>query len=436
MSYRAEMAELSRQLGLLLAAGDQVPAADLPAAVGGHAAVVHLLRTVHGDLTSRVNARDTSILVEAERNPVAVLGRLIHRSPAPILTAPTDVLTAITESVAGERWRACTRAAVLAQHHWSNASSASLPTGNAAWSEMADVAAISEAIAVLRGDLSRSLAKAGRFIEADQLRIGAESGLRLIGHRVRTVAGYGDLPIAPELVPAMAPNVLAVRTAEALPEAYARLASFTAAAGVLSPQDVVLIGRTNALGAITAASALESGGDPYGARVLLKHAERLALVTDNARRLACVSAGDPRPRAQAQQLYDYLTTLRRRGRSLTFTEAANYGRRVAQVTAALSTTAQRQVRVGHWLTPRESPGPGRPNWLPIVPGQDEPAMLAALRKAGNEARHPKQGWLPRPAEPEPRYYPAPRDVLGPAIAAHPSTVRPAHPRVVNRRWAR
>ena len=431
MTYRQEMDDLSRHLGQLLVDGGRVPAADLPAALGAHAAVVHLLRDVHGDITHLAGSRLPPHVAEAERNPVALLGHLLRESPTTTDSPLTDTLAARAESPAGERWRAVTRAATLAQHDWIDATPSTRPAGDAAWSEIADVAHLAEGLTVLRADLADSLAGAGRLAEAATMRRASQSGLRLVAHQVAKLAATGPLPAAPDLVPRPPDRVLVVQSPQALPEAFRRLSGMLQSAKDLSPGDVALIAEVAGHGAVAAAQTLSASGDPYGADLLRRHAEQLATVAEGStRRVAALTPGDQRPLEQAQQVYGHLTSLRRRGESLTAVEASTFARRIPEVTVALSEAAHRQVRGGRWFTPAEGFRLGRPDWTVIVAASQEPRMLEALRTASAQAEHLSQNVNPSPTQ-SPVHRP-PREVLPPALAARPTAPRPAHPRTLRR----
>ena len=425
MSYRHEMSDLAHHLGLLLVNGGQVPAADLPAALGAHAAVVHLLREVHRGLTQAVGGLIELNVSEAERNPVALLGRLLRYSPTITDFPVSDTLAARAQSVAGEHWRAITRAATLAQHHWQDSLPNSRPLADAAWSEIADVAAVAECLTVLRGDLADSLVRTGRRSDAALMRRASESGLRLVARQVSRVAGTGPLPPADDLVPRPPDRVLVVLTPDALPEAFRRLSGMLASVQDLSPADVARIATVTAHGAVAAARAFAAAGDPFGSEVLLRHAERLIPVTRGPRRVAALTPGEQLPVAQAQQIYGYLQSLDRRGQVLMTVQASAFARRVPEVTIALSRAAHDQVRRGKWFAPAEGYGPGRPDWAVIATLAREPQMLEVLRAAALQAGQATRDWIPSPTPVPPG--PAPRESLPPALATRSPPPRLAHP---------
>jgi len=266
MTYRQEMGCLARELGHLLSEGGRVPSIDLPAAVAGHSAVVSLLRAVHADV------------VRPEWTGATRLGPPLFNQPTPTLQPLKPTPPGPAATAAGQLWRTVAEWATAAQYEWHQSSLASRPSGKAAWSEVADLAAMAEAVAHLNGDIADSLAEAGRWEDARALR-SSQPELLDTARKVRLAAATGPLPAASDLRPAGSGEILLVPTPEALPSAMNRLASLVTQAENLPPAQVHLISGVVAETATAAARALRQPGDP-APRALLEHARRLAAMTN------------------------------------------------------------------------------------------------------------------------------------------------------------
>jgi hypothetical protein len=60
------------------------------------------------------------------------------------------------------------KSATVAEHDWSDAVPISRPTGEQAEAEMGDIGALTEAVAVLNGDIADSLNATARWVDACQ----------------------------------------------------------------------------------------------------------------------------------------------------------------------------------------------------------------------------------------------------------------------------
>lgn len=158
MTYRQEMGRLSRALAKLLGEGGTVPMADVPVAVAGQSSVIGLLRAVQADLAATEWRGVTNLSTELARQP--------RVTDQPL----TTVLQVEPTSRAGRLWRDVAKAATVAEHDWHQSTLALRPFGAAAWSEIADVAVMAEAVGLLDGDIADSLNKARRWRDAAEFR--------------------------------------------------------------------------------------------------------------------------------------------------------------------------------------------------------------------------------------------------------------------------
>jgi len=424
VSYRADTADLARTLGELLTEGGRVPPGDLPAPLCAHTATIGLLIDVHRDITHASAVPVQPHIAQAERQPIALLGRLLGESPRISDQPVIDALRPTGESAAGERWRAVTRAATLAQHAWTSAEPRSRPTGDAAWSELADVAALAEGLAVLRHDLADSLIDAGRLADADTMRRAAQSGLRIVAAEVRHLAATGRLPVAADLIPPIPTRVLIVASPCALPESFRRLGAMLRTVQDISPAHVELVARAAARGAIGAGHAFERAGDSAGAKVLTEHGRRLATTMGGSRRLASIAASDPRPLAQAQQIYEYLASIERRARPLTAGEARAYARHIPDVTRALAEAAQAQVLTGRWLAPADTTG--AVNWTTGAAPKQAANLIHRLQLATAQGNDVTRNLAP-PTPEAAATLPPPRETLTAALASRRPAPLPTPP---------
>jgi len=211
MTYRQEMGRLAREIAKLLSEGGRVPGEDVRAALAGHSSVVGLLRAVQADMAATEWRGVTDLSQELARQP------RINDQPL------TSIIQRPTASRAGELWARVAKTATIAENEWHQSTLASRPYGNAAWSEIADIASLSEAIGLLDGDIADSLNAAGRWRDAADFRA-SQSGLIAIAQEVRRLAGTGPLPTAKDLQPITPETVILAPTQHVIPEALEHLA--------------------------------------------------------------------------------------------------------------------------------------------------------------------------------------------------------------------
>ena len=425
MTYREHVHALSTAMSTLLRDGGQVAAADLDQALASQTALVRLLHTVHADVTGIVHPSTRPDLRGLEEAPVALLSRMLRDHPA-TADLPISAAAAVSAaSPAGELWRQIGRHATVAEHDWRTALPASRPTGDARWTETADIAALSEGLAVLSGDLADSLASAGRLTDADRFRRASTSGLASTAGAVRRLAQAGPTPAPADVTATASRRVIVVRDAEHLPAALHRLGHLLRSATDIAPAHVQLVARALATAALAGAQGLTAGVEStQAAGTLRRHADRLADVTASPRRVAALVPGDPAPLAQAQQIHQGIATARRNGWQPTPEQAVAIGRGVAEATDALDTVVGRQIAEKRWLTPKDGAQPGLPEWQPIAWPAPEPELVAAVHAAGQQARAIRSVL---PDQPTATRWPAPRQSLAAALALRTAPVRPSAP---------
>lgn len=380
MSYEDTFNALARNLSRLLIAEEPVPPADLASAADAHAATVALLTQLHRDITGILAPGRSSTAEELDRHPVAALGRLLADHPRRWYAAPTDIALTPAVTAAGQLWRDVGRHATLAHHAWVTSSPDSRPTGDAAWSALADLAALAEAAATLDPDLARAMTTTGRHDDATNFSAAAVSGIRVAAAESRSLATAGPLPDVEDVTAARSRPV-AVHAAEAVLVAQRRLALLLAQVEDIRPADVERVITTQGRTALIAARLVE---DPRLADELREHARVLAAAVDRPQRVASIGPTDPRPLAQARELLRYFAAAA--PDSHTSAAAVGFARGVAEVSEALSVVATRQTEQRRWLVPEPDHRPGRPIWTRSgAVGAPEPAMLMPLAAVAGAA---------------------------------------------------
>lgn len=361
MTFDDDMAALGTTVGRLLVREERVPADQLDLATTGHACLIGLLVKLHHDVTGLSGyAAGHRSLHELERHPVALLGTLLRDPPMITRVSLGDALAEPRSSVQ-MLWADLARHATLAHHEWTTADPRSWPRRDAAWSVIADVAALAEGSAHLSGDLAASLSAAGRDDEAGQFLAAARSGLRLAAREVTTLALSGPTS-ATELVPKDPRLVVRVRSADDLPMALRRATALVRQAKYVSPLSVSRLGVAHARTMLSAADALErscigSTSLPELATSLREHAGLVAAAARPQRGVATIHPDDRAPLAQLSEIRQLLVAHGDEWPSAHGDDVdvlVRFSRAVPEMTAALRDLTARQIVSGRWLTQQPS----------------------------------------------------------------------------------
>lgn len=421
MTYRDTMSELAATLARTITAGSPIPERDLDVALTGYQATIDLLRGIHRDLTGSSQQATPRLISEAERNPVGLLGTLLADIPRLAPLSPTEALTQPTRSGAGARWQQITRNAVLGAAAWDAAGPAGRPSGDAAWTELADIAALAQGVVAASDDLAGSLARAGRHTDAEAVRMVGQSGLGVAaehtGRRAATTAQHPAFTL--HLPPGPATSPLLPRGPHDLPEAFRRLTELLHKAAAVAPRDVELIALSIATAAHIGSQSLTRTGIPQDAAlagVLREHAELLARAHDTTRRLATIDATDPRPVAQAQAIHQLLAGMRRSTTIPTADVVRGYAAELTALTTTLDDVTRRQLDTGRWLTPLEGQTMA-PSWGRADRLTTEPRIAQQIRAAADHLGSPTARRVLPKAAPGTSTSPRPQQVLKAALAA-------------------
>lgn len=387
------MSEIGRGLAGLLVERVRVPDPVLPAALAARNEVRALLEVLayDGALGRKAATADLSELV---RNPTGTFNRL--RQATPVIDNPGahDLLAASGRTAVEAAWLGVHRHAIVAGHEWATADRASRPRGAAAWSLVADGAAIATATLHLEVDVEAALRRAGRTGDADRLEQARTSGLDRAIREVMLLARSGDLPDPPPLRRPGVPNPVAVYTPALQREGGRRLVA-QLDAEQLSPRAMRAVLTEHARTLMTAGAILGDGGLSDG----LSDLAREVMVA--ARRLQATASVEPTGRRaviQAQQLHAFIASERHRDpRPEVAIEAAH------QAHATLSALVRRataDVSAGRWLVADGERHDG-PLWVTADMGDHKPDVLTRLAHARTTAAPISHGTTPDPATTHP-----------------------------------
>ena len=364
MTYRQEMHQLAVSVSALLTDGATVPGDDVRAALVGHLAMVELLSAVHHDLAP------------PDGDPIAVLGRMLREQPRRLDQPLTYVLAAQAACTAGQHWRETAKAATLAEHYWRTAVPFSRPHGDAAWTEIADIAALSQAVAALDLDIADSFNRVGRWQDAAIYRSAGQSGLRVAAIEAQALAATGLLPAAADLLPDPVRTVLSVRRPDELPAALRRLSHLAATSTTISPQHVGLACRAVAEASLLAAAGFQRAGQPKAEAASRRQAAELAKAAGHTRGVAAIDPGDPRALQQAQEIHLQLVRMRELHQVPGATLAGELGAAVNSAVVGLQQTVDQQLNTGRWLI--RICEKGHLDWARARGDWETPALHASL----------------------------------------------------------
>ncbi|MBL8929333.1 MAG: hypothetical protein JNL54_04340 [Kineosporiaceae bacterium] len=428
------MADLAAALARVITTPHPIPAADLDHALLGYQATLDLARHVHRDLTGSSQRATPRLISEAERNPIGLLGRLLHDVPRIHTDSAITVLDCPVNSAAGRDWSQVARHAVLAATTWQTSDPTSRPTGSHARAELADLAALTQGVLATTDTLTASLDHTGRRDQAAQVRHVRASGLAIAAELTQRHTTTHPTPAPAELVGPDAARVLVPRVPHDVPEALRRLATQLRGTTSITPRDVELIAQTTAGTAHHASQTLARTGIPADtaiAGMLRQHAELFARATDTTRRLAALDPSDPKPVLQTQALHQHLAAARRAVMLPPTDVARAIAAELPDLTGALDHLTRRQLDQGRWLTPTEGNGPW--TWAPAHRVDHEPRIARHIRAATDHIHAPgAREVLPKPARGASIAL-RPRQILDAALDAAQSHQQ--HPRGAARRTA-
>jgi len=348
VTFEIELAALGRAAAGLLLESDRMPPTSVRTAEAAQVAQYRLLHEVHRVLIG--NVRKAVSVESIGQHPVAVLGRILRYTARARRTdlSTSDGLASKPSARADALWMSVLRHATVALAEWQMRTGT--PADDGAWSLLGDIAALSEAAAVLDEDLAAALAASGRPADATALRQGSARHLRLAGARSAALASMGSLP-ALTLPPPAARAPVLVRSAASVAEGQRRLAAFLLDAEDVTPQAVFVVA---AMTGQSARAAAEHTASPEVAAALEQHAGGLAAVVRQPGRCATIRAGDSRPEAQAYELRRHLRSLSSGTEAAEASDAFASG--LPPVAEALSRCAGRQNWQCRWLVPAAEPG--------------------------------------------------------------------------------
>jgi hypothetical protein len=423
--YEADVNRLATQLAAMVTApGVAATASDADTVNRARLGLRHWCRQLLNDLTP---AQHTLVaaeprLADLATHPVGTLQNLLVTDPAPLQLR--DHKDAAIAETANRRWARLGHDIELATHSWATADPASRPTGERAWSTVADVSAVAETAAVL----DRQLIDQHPGNEAARLlRESAEIGIA--AQYVRRIAASGSLPPPQPLQPAAQRlQPVPVPTIGDLPGALTNLGMLVTTAPHLRPRTVTALAGAHIPTLELLADAITADPPPTQragrrrfATALRAHGHTLENLRVAARPLRSIDVEDRRPTVQAQAITELTTRLRDRA-PWSDPRAQQAGLAsllpALAVTPALAKAATASVRAGRWFEPAAG---ARLRWRKV--SYDHP-VTEAVELAIAHARG-LMGQLP-PPKPARSPFRSPHEVLAPQLL-YTDRVRPSSP---------
>ena len=365
MSYDTALNRVVDDL-VLLVADDELPDRDVAGARLAQQQTLVTLAGVYADLVAtRVTTRtpDRGRLAE---HPAAALREHLDRPYPTFPNRPSPEPV----SAAGHGWNHLRGQATVAAYEWSTADPESRPTGDQRWTAVADLAAIFEAISVLRPD--------------------PDPALGLTAREVRRLASLGPLPQPGRLVPLVTKPVRVRRQIDLAP-ALQRLSQLLGRTDHIDPAGVAQIAQLVALTCAALATSLTraevdprtaySPALPHGLRAL-ERAIRPPAHTTRGLATALGAFTDPRPGAQAREIWRALNGggIGSHG-TIPYPEPVallHASRMLQPVTTALLDTAVRQFDLRRWLVPSHA---DELRWVTPTAAAEPPGILRVLHRA-------------------------------------------------------
>jgi hypothetical protein len=416
--FDADLHRLASQLATMAAAPAITAAADdIDLVNRARRTLRNCCRTMLTDLAppGQSDVDGQPRLADLALNPVGVLHTLLQRNPAALRLSPPARTAAHVTETANDHWERLGDAAEIVTHEWASSDPASRPTGEHAWTRIADVAALAQAAATLDGHL----------VEADTVApklLGASVEIGLAADHARRYATSGPLPQPEPLRPE--PHHLVptpVRQLRDVPAGITQLATLVTTAGHLRPDIIGALVTAHARTLDTLAAALTATSPPAHragrrrfAGALRGHGQSLATVRLACRNLASLDPDDPRPAAQMREIRGALRPLADKpdlasdvGHQKALLAAL---RPALAVTLAVDAAAGSHLRSGRWYMPAEGQ---LLRWAKV--SNDHP-INDALDLAATHARA-LISQLPPPHPSGPQYR-RPHEILAPPVIHH------------------
>jgi len=415
--FDADLHRLATHLAAMVAAPAITTAADDTALVNrARRALRHCCRTMLADLTPGNADMPGQVprLADVALNPVGVLDRMLHDDPPRLEPPPPGKAREGVAEKANGQWKRLADATEVVVHEWTSSDPDSRPTGEHAWTRIADVAALTQAAAVLDRHL----------VDTDKAALSVLhvcSEVVLVADHARQYATSGPLPHAAPLQPPpqrLAPQL--VRGLADVPAGMARLCILITRAGHLRPSMIAALATAHGRSIDAIATALTATAPPGQraardrvADALPHHGQSLATVALACRTLESIEPDDPRPAMQMRELRTALNPLTDRPRLAAGNsnqQALHAALRPALgASLAIEGASLSHIRSARWYTPAE--GGLRLTWTKI--GDDHP-IHEALALVGAHARA-LLSKIPPPQPPARRPYQAPHEILGPTL---------------------
>ena len=412
--FDADLHRLATQLAAMAAApGITTAAGDTALVNRARLTLRNCCRTILTDLAppGPNEADGPPRLADLALNPVGVLHTLLQRDPAPLTLSPATRVADVTV-MANDDWKRLADAAEIVTHEWTSSDPTSRPTGEHAWTRIADVAALAQASA----SLDRALVEAD---SAPPRVLGDSVEIGLAAEHTRRYATSGPLP-QPEPL-RLAPHRLVptpVRHLGEVPVGLTHLATLVTTAGHLRPDMIgaLVTAHARTLDALAAALTATSppahrAGRRRFAGALRGHGQSLATVRLACRSLTSLDHDDPRPAAQMREIRSALRPLSERpdiSSDLDNQKALLAALRpTLAVTLAVGASAGSHLRSGRWYMPAEGQ---LLRWAKV--SNDHP-INDALDLAATHARA-LISQLP-PAHPSGPKYRRPHEILAPPV---------------------
>jgi hypothetical protein len=364
MSFVPELERSVRALTQLAAAGTSSLTRDeLDIALSGRRAVIGLMSTVLDDVLGLPRIDGPVTLANVALHPVLGLSGALRQYPIPpTALGPLAAFMQEPQTTAGRAWRDLARHATLAQDHWTTGQPRDLDH-TAAWTAVADVAAMASLLSEVDTDLLRTVKTlTGRTDTVLELERTTETGLGMIAREVARLADAGPLNDAsPDRTPPeTAARVLQVGDAHELVPAVRQVGILLRDAQHNSPDLMrrVVIGHARACAAFADVFQGVSDEHNQAAALLREHETRLTASVERCWPIATVDRPDKRAE---HQITEVLSTLRMTKASeiTAAVEPKAILAAIAATTRDMTAAVRRHLFRGQWLTPHSDSAPVR-----------------------------------------------------------------------------